>query len=250
MSVHTTSGPRPSPADRRRLAERLLLLGGVGLLAAFCVVTLHARIGQAYASWSFDRALAGESATTSAYVEHLAGWDREPPGEPKHPDLVLASQMDDATTSEWSAQRVKAFEEAELAAGRRPPVGRLEIPSIDLAVTILEGTDDVTLNRAVGTIEGTARPGEVGNVGIAGHRDGWFRPLRHLLPGEIIVLRTLDARYEYRVEDIEIVGPDETHVLDPTDRPSLTLVTCYPFYWLGSAPQRYIVKAELVSAVR
>jgi sortase A len=106
------------------------------------------------------------------------------------------------------------------------------------------------LNRAVGRIEGTALPGEVGNLGIAGHRDGWFRALRKLIPGDEIFLRTLDGRYRYRVEEIEIVEPSETAVLAPTDAARLTLVTCYPFYWAGSAPQRYIVKAQLVDAVR
>jgi sortase A len=203
--------------------------------------TLHGRVGQAYAAWSFDRALEGRPATAAGFLAHVAGTP---------PDGLLSSRVDETTREDWSAERVRAFEDAEAAAGRKAPLGRLEIPSLDLAVMVLDGTDESTLNRAVGWIEGTAMPGELGNVGIAGHRDGWFRALRRVLPGEEIVLRTLDGRYRYRIEEIEIVGPGDTHVLDPGDEARLTLVTCYPFYWLGNAPQRYIVKAELMDAVR
>lgn len=228
--------PRPS-----RWIERAFLGAGMVCLSLFGAATLHGRVGQAYASWSFDRALEGRPATTAAFLAHVAG---------ASPDISLASQVGADTRKDWSAQRVLAFERAEAAAGRKPPIGRLEIPSLDLAVMVLDGTDEPTLNRAVGRIAGTAMPGEIGNVGIAGHRDGWFRALRNVSPGEEIVLRTLDGRYRYRVEEIEIVDPGDTSVLEPTRAARLTLVTCYPFYWMGNAPQRYIVKAELIDAVR
>jgi sortase A len=229
------------PRRFARGLERTLMGGGALCLAVVLVSSLHARVGQAYASWSFDRALEGRPASAAGFLAHVAG---------ARPDLLLASQLDEENRKEWSAERLRAFEQSEAAAGRKTPIGRLEIPSLDLAVTVLDGTDEATLNRAVGVIEGTAKPGELGNVGIAGHRDGWFRPLRKILPGQEIILRTLDGRYRYRVAEIEIVGPDETHVLEPSAKARLTLVTCYPFYWLGSAPQRYIVKADLVEAVR
>jgi len=218
----------------RRWLERALLWGGACCLLLVGAAALHGRVGQAYAAWSFDRALQGRPASAASFLA----------------DSLLASKVDATTRKDWSAQRVRAFEEAEAAAGRTPPLGRLEIPSLDLAVMVLDGTDEETLNRAVGRIAGTAQPGELGNLGIAGHRDGWFRALRKLLPGDEIVLRTMDGRYRYRVEEIEIVNPAETAVLAPSPDARLTLVTCYPFYWMGSAPQRFIVKAPLVDAVR
>ena len=224
-----------------RWLERGLVGGGLLCLAVVVAAALHARVGQAYAAWSFDRALAGRPASAAGFLAHVATGPA---------DALLNSRVDGETRRDWSAQRIRAFDEAEAAAGRTPPVGRLEIPSLDLAVMVLEGTDEATLNRAVGLIKGTARPGELGNVGIAGHRDGWFRALRKVLPGDEIVLRTLEGRYRYRIEEIEIVEPSDTSVLDSTDEARLTLVTCYPFYWMGNAPQRYIVKAELVDAVR
>ncbi|HEX5045381.1 MAG TPA: class D sortase [Candidatus Polarisedimenticolaceae bacterium] len=215
-----------------RWIERFLVAGGIACLLFVGAATLHGRIGQAYASWSFDRELEGRPVSARGFLADLT------------------SKVDEDTRKDWSAQRIRAFEEAEAAAGRKPLLGRLEIPALDLAVMVLDGTDEVTLNRAVGRIEGTARPGEVGNLGIAGHRDGWFRALKKVTPGDEILLRTLDGRYRYRVEEIEIVEPSETQVLAPTDDARLTLVTCYPFYWMGNAPQRYIVKAQLVDAVR
>lgn len=145
-------------------------------------------------------------------------------------------------TSLWSPERVKAYEES-LRRDLGTPLAVLSIPKIGLSVPVLEGTDDLTLNRAVGLIEGTARPGESGNVGIAGHRDGFFRGLKDVGTGDTIEMRTLAARERYVVESVKIVSPDDVHVLDPTPAPVLTLVTCYPFYFVGSAPQRWIVRA-------
>ena len=108
---------------------------------------------------------------------------------------------------------------------------------------MLEGTDDFTLNRAVGHIANTARPGSDGNSGIAGHRDGFFRGLKDITPGDAIELETLDGSEVYRVERTWIVDPEDVSVLDPTPARSLTLVTCYPFYFIGSAPRRFIVRA-------
>jgi len=142
----------------------------------------------------------------------------------------------------WSPERIKAYEES-LRQKPGIPLAVLSIPKIGLSVPVLEGTDELTLNRAVGLIEGTARPGTGGNVGIAGHRDGYFRGLKDVGAGDAIEMRTLSARDLYVVESVRIVSPDDVHVLDPTASPALTLVTCYPFYFVGSAPQRWIVRA-------
>jgi sortase A len=125
-------------------------------------------------------------------------------------------------------------------------VGRLEVPSIHLSTTVLEGSDDATLSRASGHIEDTPFPGQPGNVGIAGHRDTVFRPLRYVHLGDTLVLTTSNRIYRYRIRKTFIVGPDDVYVLDPTEHPTLTLVTCYPFEFVGHAPQRFIVQADLI----
>jgi LPXTG-site transpeptidase (sortase) family protein len=125
------------------------------------------------------------------------------------------------------------------------PIGRLEIPTIGLKVIVLQGTDAWTLNGAVGHISGTAFPGEPGNIGLAGHRDGFFRGLQSIALHDPIILRTPINTYVYKVENISIVGPHDTQVLKSSASPNLTLVTCYPFHFIGNAPQRFIVSARL-----
>lgn len=142
----------------------------------------------------------------------------------------------------WSKERIQAYEETRKQKAA-DPLAVLRIPKIGLEVAVLEGTDDFTLNRAVGHIEDTARPGDKGNVGIAGHRDGFFRGLKDIVKGDTMELETVTGRQTYRVDDIWIVNPEDVQVLDPTPRAALTLVACYPFYFVGHAPQRYIVRA-------
>ena len=158
---------------------------------------------------------------------------------------VQAATLEPAATPDlslWAPKRISAWLIA-LHEPARPPLAVLRIPKIGLEVPVLNGTDELTLNRGVGYIDGTALPGEDGNSGIAGHRDGFFRGLKDVGPADVIEIETLDGKEIYRVEQIWIVEPDEVSVLDPTPRRSLTLVTCYPFYFVGSAPQRYIVRA-------
>lgn len=126
-------------------------------------------------------------------------------------------------------------------------VGRLEIPRIGVSVMVVEGADDSELKHAVGHIRGTALPGEPGNVGIAGHRDTFFRSLSSIHCNDTITLSTLQSAYRYRVVSMQVVRPEDVQVLDPTGRDSLTLVTCFPFDYVGSAPRRFIVHAELIS---
>ena len=133
---------------------------------------------------------------------------------------------------------------APLAVQNGGLIGRLEIPRIAMNVMVVEGVDPHDLRHAVGHIPGTALPGEGGNVALAGHRDTFFRPLRSIRRDDTITLRTLDGAYRYRVLDTKVVAPDDVQVLDPTGRDTLTLVTCFPFYYVGSAPKRFIVRAE------
>lgn len=148
----------------------------------------------------------------------------------------------DVDQSLWSEGRIEKYEQS-LERQAPPPLAVLRIPRIHLEVPVLTGTDEITLNRAVGHIEATALPGEAGNVGIAGHRDGFFRGLKDIARGDTIELETLDGTARYVVDKIVIVDPQSIDVLEPTAEDSLTLVTCYPFYYVGSAPQRYIVRA-------
>jgi sortase A len=125
-------------------------------------------------------------------------------------------------------------------------LARLEAPTVHMTATVLEGTDDGTLRRGAGHIEDTPFPGQPGNIGIAGHRDTVFRPLRGIHVGDPLDLTTGDRVYHYRIKKTSIVGPDDVYVLDPTSEPSMTLVTCYPFEYVGHAPRRFIVQAQLV----
>jgi sortase A len=142
----------------------------------------------------------------------------------------------------WSQKRIRAYQ-TSLATNISPPLGVLEISAIQLQVPVLEGTDELTLDRAVGHILGTAPLGATGNIGIAGHRDGFFRGLKDVHVGQTIDVYTQRGRSRYAVDEIQTVSPDDVSVLAPRAKPSLTLVTCYPFYFVGSAPLRYIVHA-------
>ena len=147
----------------------------------------------------------------------------------------------------WSAKRIRAYQES-LASHFQPAVALLRIPRIHLEFPVLEGTDDLTLNRAVGHIVGTTPPGESGNIGIAGHRDGFFRELKDVVTGDKIEIQTPKETTTYVIDQITIVNPNDVSVLAPRPRSSVTLVTCYPFYFIGSAPQRYIVQAALLES--
>jgi len=125
-------------------------------------------------------------------------------------------------------------------------VGSLQIPRIGISLMVVEGVDDSDLKRAVGHIPGTALPWGSGNVGLAGHRDTFFRPLRSIQRGDSISMSTLQGKYLYRVVSTNVVGPDDTDVLYPTGYDSLTLVTCFPFEYVGPAPKRFIVRADRV----
>jgi sortase A len=125
-------------------------------------------------------------------------------------------------------------------------IGRIEIDRLGVSVVVVEGAEMSMLRRAAGHIAGTALPGQIGNIGIAAHRDTFFRPLRNILRGDVITLTTLRGRYHYRVLSTKVVNPDDVAVLDSDGNEILTLVTCYPFYFVGAAPNRFIVRAERI----
>jgi len=149
----------------------------------------------------------------------------------------------------WSPGRVKAYR-AALQQEALPTLAILRIPRLRLEVPVYDGTTDAVLDLAAGRIEGTALPGTTGNVGIAAHRDGFFRVLKDLKEGDALELDTPSAAEQYRVEWIRITTPDDVSVIDPTPGRAVTLVGCYPFYHVGSAPQRFIVRAVPVAGSR
>jgi sortase A len=201
--------------------EKFLLLFGILLISVYVANRAYSAI---YSHASIESFWAHE-ASPQFVVEAQSVWHSGVP------DFRL-----------WSEKRIRAYQ-TSLAAIVSPPLGVLEIPAIRLRVPVLEGTDDLTLDRAVGHISGTAPLGELGNIGIAGHRDGFFRGLKDVHVGETIDVYTQRGRSRYAVDEIQTVSPDDVSVLAPGAKPSLTLVTCYPFYFVGSAPLRYIVHA-------
>ena len=142
----------------------------------------------------------------------------------------------------WDARRVAEYEESlKVEAG--PPLAVMTIDKLNIQVPVYDGADDFNLNRGVARIKGTATIDAAGNLGIAGHRDGFFRGLKDIAMGDRIELQTARGEVHYAVSSIEIVEPNDVSVLAPTPEQTITLVTCYPFYYVGHAPKRYIVKA-------
>jgi sortase A len=141
----------------------------------------------------------------------------------------------------WSQERIDGFQ-ASLAAVSEPPVAILRVPDLELEVPVYAGASELHLNRGAGLIEGMGLPDKGGNIGIAGHRDGFFRVLKDIQPGQRIEIETRARTHRYRVVSTEVVNPSDLHVLADTLDPTVTLVTCFPFYFLGSAPQRFIVR--------
>lgn len=230
--------------SRARLLERVLWTLGIVLIAGWAAWKLYGFLGH-------RRDLAHFEAAKRAAAEKPAPpppAGAPPPASLPPPSVPALREPAPHDYALWSKERVKAYEES-LAQAASAPLGILRIPKIDLEVAVLEGTDDLTLNRAVGHVEDTAKPGQPGNVGIAGHRDGYFRGLKEIAKGDTMEIETLSGVDTYRVTDIWIVKPEDVQVLDPTPQPSVTLVACYPFYFVGHAPQRYIVRAVRESHV-
>lgn len=207
------------------LIERLLLVAGGILLTIYASARVHSWISSNAALREFDRAHAvGEPETQPG----TAQWQRD----------------DEVDFSLWSDKRIRAFKETLWLKEDRA-LAVLQLDRLRIRVPVFEGTDELVLNRGVGWIGGTAKPGEVGNTGIAGHRDGFFRGLKDIAVGDQVDLVTLEKKMMYRVDKTEIVSPQDVDVLWPRGGFSLTLVTCYPFYFRGDAPQRFIVHATL-----
>ena len=192
------------PLQARRWLARGLFLLGAGFLLAWLCMALEGPVFRASLGWRLDRF------TGPAHAHAL---------------------VDDAIATRQEAA----------ASGL---IGRIEIPRVGLSALVLEGTAGRTLFRGVGHVASSAFPGERGNVALAGHRDTHFRPLKDVAPGDLITLRTPDGDFVYQIVSTRVVDPDRGDLLAATSRPELTLVTCYPFYWVGPAPRRFVVRAR------
>ncbi|SEB62691.1 class D sortase [Terriglobus roseus] len=155
-------------------------------------------------------------------------------------------QAHHAETTAWAPGRVAAYRNA-LKVAAPPAEAVLRIPRVGIEVPVMEGTSKLVMNLGAGHIEGTASPGGAGNVALASHRDGYFRHLKDVHVGDRIEVNSTQGNNVYQVDSLQIVSPSDVASLQPTAKPVLTLVTCYPFFYLGPAPQRYIVRASLLS---
>jgi sortase A len=162
-------------------------------------------------------------------------------------------------TGQWQAAR--AFRQVETAPPPAAPLqvppprpgstfAKLIIPRLDAELYVEEGDNTADLRRGPGHLIGTALPGSTGNCVIAGHRDTHFRILKDIRDGDDIVLQTPAGQFLYRVQKTRVISPEDVGVLEPTAGPELSLITCYPFYYVGAAPRRFLVRADLRGCVR
>jgi sortase A len=236
-----------SPHSRGwRWAEAFFLIAGLAALDYYIWVNVNSALYQSYENWRFDQELAGRPVSIPRFlaaeigVSGVFGWSTARP----------APAIERKSADEYSGLD-RFVPDAGLLKTEKPGlIGRIEVPRLNLTAIVREGVDSKTLRRAVGHIPSTALPGMPGNVGMAGHRDTFFRNLRDIKKDDRITVETLHGNYEYLVDSIRIVKPNDVSVLKTAaGSSSLTLVTCYPFNYVGSAPNRFIVRARQVATV-
>lgn len=206
-----------------RWTQYFFLIIGILALGYVAFVLLDAQLFQAYEHWRFEKALKEARQSKG--------------GEPPSPSPQLPVVVDPESVR---LERLRA------AGPEGSPLGRIEISALGMGVMILEGVEPRTLQRAVGHVPGTALPGQTGNVALAGHRDTFFRSLRDIPKDAEITLTTLRGSYRYRVDSTMVVEPQAVEVLADSPDATLTLVTCYPFDFIGHAPKRFIVRAHRI----
>ena len=216
-----------------RIVECGLLLCGLLMLALFAAARIHRFVmfRTEMANFEARQLESGEGGT--AGIEAIEGASQ----------ITGLNRVQSAEYADWSIQRTRSYR-----ASLGKPVESLavlRIPALHLEVPIFDGTDEITLNRGAGRIAGTSLPGQGGNIGIAGHRDGFFRRLKDIRTGDTIELVTVSGKDVFIVDRIRVTSPADVGVLRPRTRDSVTLVTCYPFYFVGPAPRRFIVEASL-----
>jgi sortase A len=221
--------------DRRGALVRVevvLLSLGTALLLLYAGAIGYARLSQLYFDWALDRTMAARPISVREFVSDLV-----------RPDPSVRTERDVEAAPVPARTLV-----TRLAAGA--PLGRLRIPSIGLSVMVLEGTQRTMLALGAGHVPGTAMPGQGGNFAVAAHRDTFFRPLKDISVGDRIVVDTPYGTFTYEVASTSIVRPTQVEAIAPGTGSTLTLVTCYPFYFVGHAPERFIVSAVLLEPDR
>ena len=209
--------------------QAAFFLFGLAALGYWGYSTLESRAVQAYEEWAFEQELSGRKATLEAYIESFFG------KEPKQVEREATSKPKLNRPAPPSASPNKSWK------------ARIQIPRVKVEAVVHQGVDRGTLRRAVGHIPGTALPGQPGNVGLAAHRDTFFRGLRNIRKDDLILVETHEGVFQYEVDSTRIVSPHRVDVLDATVEPTLTLVTCYPFNYVGKAPKRFIVHARQIT---
>jgi len=216
----------------------LLLFAAVVGLGAWIGSNAVPAVWQSWENWVFDRDIRGETANVAGYLSEI---ESDVVREVKNWIGLAAIPNSPASGPVTVSPELRTEIRADGL------IGRLTIPRLHLRAIVEEGVGNDTLGIAVGHIPGTALPGQGGNVGVAGHRDTLFRGLARIQPHDLIQLDTLDRRYVYEVASTEVVKPRDVGVLRAGSYPEITLVTCYPFNYIGPAPDRFIVKARLVT---
>jgi sortase A len=222
---------RPDSVRRARIwLELALLVIGLVLLLA---VSIEGILSYSGSQASLQKFRASESAASA--FEDRSGY---------------SDTREQSSRSLSDGEPVAHIEKSLFSMTAVTPLAVLQIPRLQFVAPVFNGTDDRTLRRGLGRISGTALPGRTGNIGIAGHRDSFFRGLETIKRGDVIQLKTLKGTNTYLVDQITIVDPDAVEVLRSRSVPSITLVTCYPFHYIGAAPRRFIVQASLTQAKR
>lgn len=209
-SCVTTPSPRPPRRGQTRWVRALqatCIWSGIMLCAAFAIAEVDGTLGR-------DRAV-------ERFLDGLPAPDQ----------------------SNWSEKRRHDYA-ASLQQPREQPVALLTVGSLELQVPVFARDDEISLNRGASIISGMSLPDDGGNLGIAGHRDGYFRVLKDIHLGDIIEVRTQLTLHRYRVTAIDVVSMEDNRLLADTELPTVTLVTCYPFYFVGNAPQRFVITGE------
>lgn len=226
-----------------RWIERVLFLIGIVCLGIWAYAFLDARLYEMREERRLEEALRQRASVVSQPARTAA--TSTPAAETDTLSSFQTGEKDKNEESKGSNDEAARRRDQEKL-GEGELIGRIEIPRIGVSAIVLHGVGKKTLRRGVGHIPGTPLPEYNGNVGLAGHRDSFFRGLKDIRKDDTIELTTLEGTFEYKVEWTKIVQPGDTYVLANEGAPALTLVTCYPFYYVGSAPKRFIVRAHRI----
>jgi sortase A len=240
------SNSRPRSSGKLLQLRNLLLLVGLVCVGYYAYTLADQKIYQAYENWAFEQAIAGHTGTTVAdYIRQQTPFG-----------ILLGAKSAEQSSTEAKnapAPRVEAPEHGSI-------IGRVRIGRLDLSAVVRQGVDADTLRVAVGHVPSTALPGQAGNFAIAAHRDTLFRALKDIQRGDLVTFQSTAGTYNYQVVTTKIVKPTDVSVLRPdggglieaqtgsTPKKMLTMITCYPFYYVGAAPRRFVVQAKLVNS--